>query len=255
MEFEYFSEIIYVTGNIKVSSNKFSCPFLVAFADDSNRTFATKIIEGDYDIDDEEVSVIPSCSLLMAKNDIIGYSISSKMTTPQECCAYFNDCINSLEKLIQTDLIPEDQINLLLRMAYVGVFSAYEGYVIRMLEVMFPYFYKKYFDVFVKQDGLSLKEKEYKSMEKYRRLYVNNASILNDCLHSLFNFKISEEIAGDLYEKYNIRNGIVHRNGMIEDGDIITISKNDIHGIILHAKKLVNFLDDKFVKLVIPYPR
>lgn len=156
-------------------------------------------------------------------------------------------------------LLPDELIETLRKLLYTNVITCLETYLSSAYintVILEPQNLKKFYETFkdFKRDKIPLSElyelkdktEEIAKQAMHKVLYHNL-----DKVNAMFKdtFAISLSDFSQLTKAIEIRHDIVHRNGLKKNGELITISQNDITELIELTQKFVSDLDIKIKEL------
>lgn len=245
------NNVIYVTGNIIGESGHYVARNWVALADDSYKSRAIKVIEGDLVLT-SEYDTIPYCEYaaqggVCCLSNNIGCS-----EIPDFIYGKYLKEIDKLKRLSDLD-IPEDLLQAHLKCLYAGLFAEFEYFIIELLSALIfadESSYKKYIHRKGKKlDRINRMDSVYKSVHKIlghdlERL-VEEYSALGITLPDI------SEIENDILE---IRHNVIHRSGKkvnVDHMECLPFTKDGLGILIEHFNAFVTTLMDEVNRIYI----
>jgi len=239
------NNVIFVTGNIIAESGHYVAREWVAFADDSYKSRAIKVIEGDLVLT-SEYDTIPYCEYA-AQGGVTSFANNiGRSEIPDFIYRRYLKEIDKLKRL--SDLaIPEDLLQTHLKCLYAGVFAEFEYFIIELLSALVfsdEDSYNKYIEKKKKED-----DKPWGMDDVYASLHDILGHRVDD-LKKEFNrvnvkFPKRSVIKNDIY---NIRHNVMHRFGSKVSGDhleLLSFTKDGLCVLIEHFNTFVSALMDE----------
>lgn len=254
---EFKNNIVYIDGNLIVDTAKLPLIGMqsMCHVDENYKQYATKEIDGNLRITDENADEYSSFTSFIVTGDIVSYkSLDDNLPYPfgnMDICADrkkdFYELLNYTDK---------DLPQLLLQMLYVSVFSMYEYTIIMHVLHAFRYKMKEIDNFFMRKrkneiEGIKANTpdriKEFLYIAHIRgKVYVGNSKFMKELLFAILNEQI--EYPEALSEGYQIRNSIVHRAGCNLNGYPINLTKADVLDIANVIDHFTSAISDLFRK-------
>lgn len=239
------NNVIYVTGNIIAESGHYVAREWVALADDSYKSRAIKVIEGDLVLT-SEYDAIPYCE----------YAAQGGATSLASCiecseipdfihCRYLKE-IDKLKRLSNLD-VPEDLIQAHQKCLYAGVFAEFEYFIIELLSALI------FADESSYRDYIHRKGKKLDRVNRMDSVYKSIHKILGhdmeklDEEYSALGIKLPDvsEIKNDIDD---IRHNVIHRYGKkVSDDHLenLSFSRGGLYVLIEHFNTFAKALMDE----------
>jgi len=243
--------VIYVKGNILITTNKFKCKNVVSYGD-PNELENVKIYDHDLVIDDDyKYSYFTT---FYATGSIATYHIGDVLI-PANCPFHIRDFHQSVEEYRRlSELRPDkDLIPALRRLVYIGIICAFDVYLcdtflslvfsdknlfINYLRVRGKDYKRKYIEGFIEQE--SEIEEECRSKIVGKTQFQSLSNVTKELFEETLG--ISFPSTDEMEEYISIRNDLVHRNGKNKKGHQINISVEMIQDLISNSAIIVDKL-------------
>lgn len=239
------NNVIFVTGNIIAESGHYVAREWVALADDSYKSRAIKVIEGDLVLT-SEYDTIPYCEYA-AQGGVTSFANNiGRSEIPDFIYRRYLKEIDKLKRLSDQE-IPEDLMQTHLKCLYAGVFAEFEYFIIELLSAL----------VFSDEDSynkyIEKKKKEDDKTWGMDDVYASIHDILGHRMDNLkkefkrvnVKFPNRSVIKDDIH---NIRHNVIHRSGKKVSGDHLEnlpFSKEGLCVLIEHFNTFATNLMDE----------
>jgi hypothetical protein len=247
------SKTVFVRGNILLS-NKATKPILDigAYFVEENMEHIDQIIEGDFTIDDDTETF--ENIYYYASGEVTAYDIGGGFTSRYHIILHYDKAIDDIITLSNLEM---DEMNkrLLNKILFANVYSSMEAF----LEDLCTYFVmkkQKYKEAFLKSHD-KLSNRKFDLSEINQVDYMIKNAIEHTVFHRLFDismlfektFNISFPNYQFLKDKLQIRNDIVHRNGLSNNKNFHIIPNNQLYELIAETDKFVYALFNEFEEI------
>lgn len=239
------NNVIYVTGNIIGESGHYVARNWVALADDSYKSRAIKVIEGDLVLT-SEYDTIPYCEYA-AQGGVSCFSNNIDCSEiPDFIHRRYLKEIDKLKRLSDID-IPEDLMQAHLKCLYAGVFAEFECFIIELLSAL------------IFADGASYRNYIHRKGKKLDR--INRMDSVYISIHKINGHDIERlieeysaigitlpnksEIESDIDD---IRHNVIHRSGKkvnVDHLECLPFTKDGLCVLIEHFNTFVASLMDE----------